>query len=153
MVPFFFFIFILFYLNPSSPGLAVSLSVWLSAALSRHGAGQRSGQQHLPEKSGPQWEQHGRHRSQDAQQSPADQHHTQVKERAERIQLFLCFYSICILCIYRMWDLQPCPAGVWHGIATTPLQQDFWMWPEPWNSKSFVTSFICLCVCVLQSAV
>lgn len=39
---------------------------------------QRSGQQHLSHQSGHQWKCHGRHGRQDAGQSPADQHQTQV---------------------------------------------------------------------------
>lgn len=104
-----------------SPVPAVSLPEWVTPTLQGHRAGQCPGQQHLPEKGGPEREQHGRHRSQDAEQSPADQHHAQVRgnECRERKCLCLCT-EVCIQCDSRL-----CPAGVWHGIATTPPQQDF----------------------------
>lgn len=80
-------------LPPAGP--AVSVPGGLAPALPGDRAGQRVGQQHLPEKSGPQWKQHGRHRGQDAQQSPADQHDAQVKETTWREGLLMCFCCCC----------------------------------------------------------
>lgn len=103
---------------PSFPGPAVSVSNGLTFALSRHRAGQRSGQQHLPEKSGPEREQHGWHWCQDAEQSPADQHHTQVKERISTEWLFLCVGQHRLCSIWRFifsaahdFALQECDMG------------------------------------------
>lgn len=65
-------------LFPPPAGPAVPLPGWLEAPPAGHGAGQRLGLQHLPAEGGLERQPARGLRGQDAQQSPADQHNTQV---------------------------------------------------------------------------
>lgn len=60
------------------PGSSIPLPGWLEASPAGHSAGQRSGLQHLPTEGRSEWQLTGGLWGQDAQQSPADQHNTQV---------------------------------------------------------------------------
>lgn len=109
--------------SSASPGPAVSVPDRLTPALPGHRAGQRPGQQHLPEKSGPEREQHGRHRSQDAEQSPADQHHAKVNEKTCRERILLCFCSIASALYGGLYSVQlstlPCRSVTWDRNNTS----------------------------------
>lgn len=85
-----------------SPGPAVSVPDRFTTAVSGHRAGQRPGQQHLSEKSGPKRKQHGWHRSQNVEQGSADQHHPQVKanKQVDSAQFFVLALQ-CNLCSMR----------------------------------------------------
>lgn len=65
--------------SPAAADLAVPR--WLQAEGRSLHSPQRSGQQLLSDQTGHQWKCHGRHGGQDAGQSPADQHQTQVSKR------------------------------------------------------------------------
>ena len=81
-----------------SPGAAVSVAGGLAPPVPGHGAGQHPGQQHLPQESGPEWEQHGGHRRQDAEQGSSDQHHTPVTGAA--------ITAIHLLMVLEMYPLE-----------------------------------------------
>lgn len=68
------------------PGSSIPLPGWLEASPAGHSAGQRSGLQHLPTEGRSEWQLTGGLWGQDAQQSPADQHNTQVY-----VCVYLCF--------------------------------------------------------------